>query len=222
MLIFICFVKFILMFYVSDAGLTCQHVTKAVDLSLVKKSVSSSLWLVCSECLKERTMINSEPAAFQDILVCLKCGFQVRLPSDTQWRDWLVPPHIFTFFFLPLTIFGSSVLHCFLRLSCWIIVTLVVFRGHEGWMSVTRTSILQSHWMHIRFTLCPPRKGGWVEFGKNGIVLFRLTWKYQMHVMYGQKNGIDLQCEHGLGDIMTRDWTLCFWKFQHMLFSCYD
>ncbi|XP_019711820.1 ubiquitin carboxyl-terminal hydrolase 45 isoform X1 [Hippocampus comes] len=58
------------------SGLTCQHVTKAVDLSLVKKSVLSSLWLVCSECLKERTMIKSEPAAFQDILVCLKCGFQ--------------------------------------------------------------------------------------------------------------------------------------------------
>ncbi|XP_061529789.1 ubiquitin carboxyl-terminal hydrolase 45 isoform X3 [Phycodurus eques] len=57
-------------------GLTCQHVTKAVDLSSVKKSVLSSLWLVCSECLKERTMINSEPEAFQDILVCLKCGFQ--------------------------------------------------------------------------------------------------------------------------------------------------
>ncbi|KAM9805922.1 ubiquitin carboxyl-terminal hydrolase 45 isoform 1-T1 [Syngnathus typhle] len=59
------------------SGLTCQHVTKAVDLSSVKKSVLCSLWLVCSECLKERTMINSEPAAFQDILVCLKCGFQV-------------------------------------------------------------------------------------------------------------------------------------------------
>ncbi|XP_054638079.1 ubiquitin carboxyl-terminal hydrolase 45 isoform X2 [Dunckerocampus dactyliophorus] len=58
------------------SGLTCQHVTKAVDLSSVKKAMLSSLWLVCSECPKERTMINSEPAASQDILVCLKCGFQ--------------------------------------------------------------------------------------------------------------------------------------------------
>ncbi|XP_028281228.1 ubiquitin carboxyl-terminal hydrolase 45 isoform X1 [Parambassis ranga] len=58
------------------SGLTCQHVSKAVDLSSVKKSVLSSLWLVCSECLKERTMIDGEPAASHDVLVCLKCGFQ--------------------------------------------------------------------------------------------------------------------------------------------------
>uniref|UniRef100_A0A3Q3KRX8 Ubiquitin carboxyl-terminal hydrolase n=1 Tax=Mastacembelus armatus TaxID=205130 RepID=A0A3Q3KRX8_9TELE len=58
------------------SGLTCQHVSKAVDLSTVKKSVLSSVWLVCSECLKERTMIDGEPAAEHDILVCLKCGFQ--------------------------------------------------------------------------------------------------------------------------------------------------
>ncbi|XP_061805474.2 ubiquitin carboxyl-terminal hydrolase 45 [Nerophis lumbriciformis] len=58
------------------SGLTCQHVTKAVDLSSVKKAMLSSLWLVCAECLKERTMINNEPAASQDILICLKCGFQ--------------------------------------------------------------------------------------------------------------------------------------------------
>uniref|UniRef100_A0A4W6E6F6 Ubiquitin carboxyl-terminal hydrolase n=1 Tax=Lates calcarifer TaxID=8187 RepID=A0A4W6E6F6_LATCA len=58
------------------SGLTCQHVSKAVDLSSVKKSVLSSVWLVCSECLKERTMIDGEPAASHDILVCLKCGFQ--------------------------------------------------------------------------------------------------------------------------------------------------
>ncbi|XP_054478440.1 ubiquitin carboxyl-terminal hydrolase 45 isoform X2 [Anoplopoma fimbria] len=57
------------------SGLTCQHVSKAVDLSSVKKSVLSSVWLVCSDCLKERTMID-EPAASHDILVCLKCGFQ--------------------------------------------------------------------------------------------------------------------------------------------------
>nr|XP_020477238.1 ubiquitin carboxyl-terminal hydrolase 45 [Monopterus albus] len=58
------------------SGLTCQHVSKAVDLSTVKKSVLSSIWLVCSECLKERTMIDGDPAASHDILVCLKCGFQ--------------------------------------------------------------------------------------------------------------------------------------------------
>lgn len=60
------------------SGLTCQHVSKAVDLSSVKKSVLSSIWLMCSDCLKERTMIDGEPAASHDILVCLKCGFQVR------------------------------------------------------------------------------------------------------------------------------------------------
>ncbi|XP_034467294.1 ubiquitin carboxyl-terminal hydrolase 45 isoform X2 [Hippoglossus hippoglossus] len=58
------------------SGLTCQHVSKAVDLSSVKKSVLSSVWFVCSDCLKERTMIDGEPAASHDILVCLKCGFQ--------------------------------------------------------------------------------------------------------------------------------------------------
>ncbi|XP_057689914.1 ubiquitin carboxyl-terminal hydrolase 45 isoform X3 [Corythoichthys intestinalis] len=58
------------------SGLTCQHVTRAVELNSVKKSVLSSLWWVCCDCLKERTMINNEPPGFQDILVCLKCGFQ--------------------------------------------------------------------------------------------------------------------------------------------------
>lgn len=58
------------------SGLTCQHVSKAVDLSSVKKSILSSVWLVCAECLKERTMIDGESAASHDILVCLKCGFQ--------------------------------------------------------------------------------------------------------------------------------------------------
>lgn len=58
------------------SGLTCQHVSKAVDLNAVKKSVLSCVWSVCSECLKERTMIDGEPAASHDVLVCLKCGFQ--------------------------------------------------------------------------------------------------------------------------------------------------
>uniref|UniRef100_A0A671VU82 Ubiquitin carboxyl-terminal hydrolase n=1 Tax=Sparus aurata TaxID=8175 RepID=A0A671VU82_SPAAU len=53
-----------------------SHVSKAVDLNSVKKSVLSSVWLMCSECLKERTMIDGEPAASHDIVVCLKCGFQ--------------------------------------------------------------------------------------------------------------------------------------------------
>ncbi|XP_037533081.1 ubiquitin carboxyl-terminal hydrolase 45 [Nematolebias whitei] len=66
------------------SGLTCQHVNKAVDLSSVKKSVLSSVWLVCSECLKERTMIDGEPAASHDILVCLKCGFQGCNQSGVQ------------------------------------------------------------------------------------------------------------------------------------------
>uniref|UniRef100_A0A668AKS1 Ubiquitin carboxyl-terminal hydrolase n=1 Tax=Myripristis murdjan TaxID=586833 RepID=A0A668AKS1_9TELE len=66
------------------SGLTCQHVNKAVDLSSVKKAVSSSIWSVCSECLKERTMIDGEPAGSYDILVCLKCGFQGCNQSEIQ------------------------------------------------------------------------------------------------------------------------------------------
>uniref|UniRef100_A0A8C6V747 Ubiquitin carboxyl-terminal hydrolase n=1 Tax=Neogobius melanostomus TaxID=47308 RepID=A0A8C6V747_9GOBI len=55
--------------------LTC-HVSKAVDLNSVKKSMQSSVWLVCSECLKERTLIDGEAVGSHEILVCLKCGFQ--------------------------------------------------------------------------------------------------------------------------------------------------
>ncbi|KAF0045026.1 hypothetical protein F2P81_001555 [Scophthalmus maximus] len=67
------------------SGLTCQHVSKAVDLSSVKKSVLSGVWMMCSECLKERTMIDGEPAAAShDVLVCLKCGFQSCNQSGIQ------------------------------------------------------------------------------------------------------------------------------------------
>ncbi|KAM6967379.1 ubiquitin carboxyl-terminal hydrolase 45 [Aplochiton taeniatus] len=58
------------------SGLTCQHVSKAVDLSSVKKAVSSCVWSVCSECLRERTIMDGESSSSHDILVCLKCGFQ--------------------------------------------------------------------------------------------------------------------------------------------------
>uniref|UniRef100_A0A3P9JWU1 Ubiquitin carboxyl-terminal hydrolase n=1 Tax=Oryzias latipes TaxID=8090 RepID=A0A3P9JWU1_ORYLA len=66
------------------SGLTCQHVNKAVDLGSVKKSVLSGMWLVCSDCLKERTIIDGEPVASHDILVCLKCGFQGCNQSEIQ------------------------------------------------------------------------------------------------------------------------------------------
>uniref|UniRef100_A0A8C6V1T4 Ubiquitin carboxyl-terminal hydrolase 45 n=1 Tax=Neogobius melanostomus TaxID=47308 RepID=A0A8C6V1T4_9GOBI len=52
------------------------HLHKAVDLNSVKKSMQSSVWLVCSECLKERTLIDGEAVGSHEILVCLKCGFQ--------------------------------------------------------------------------------------------------------------------------------------------------
>ncbi|XP_056141760.1 ubiquitin carboxyl-terminal hydrolase 45 isoform X2 [Lampris incognitus] len=66
------------------SGLTCQHVSKAVDLSSVKKSVSSNIWSVCSDCLRERTLMDGEPIVPHDILVCLKCGFQGCNQSETQ------------------------------------------------------------------------------------------------------------------------------------------
>uniref|UniRef100_A0A4W5MN48 Ubiquitin carboxyl-terminal hydrolase n=1 Tax=Hucho hucho TaxID=62062 RepID=A0A4W5MN48_9TELE len=66
------------------SGLTCQHVSKAVDLSSVKKVVTSSMWSMCSDCLRERTMIDGEPASGHDILICLKCGFQGCSLSESQ------------------------------------------------------------------------------------------------------------------------------------------
>uniref|UniRef100_A0A9J8CUV0 Ubiquitin carboxyl-terminal hydrolase n=2 Tax=Cyprinus carpio TaxID=7962 RepID=A0A9J8CUV0_CYPCA len=65
-------------------GLTCQHVSRAVDLSSVKKAVTGSLWSVCSDCLKERNIHEGEPAGAHDILVCLKCGFQGCNQAETQ------------------------------------------------------------------------------------------------------------------------------------------
>uniref|UniRef100_A0A8C1Y4I5 ubiquitinyl hydrolase 1 n=1 Tax=Cyprinus carpio TaxID=7962 RepID=A0A8C1Y4I5_CYPCA len=65
-------------------GLTCQHVSRAVDLSSVKKAVTGNLWSVCSDCLKERNMLEGEAAGAHDILVCLKCGFQGCNQGKTQ------------------------------------------------------------------------------------------------------------------------------------------
>uniref|UniRef100_A0A8C1AQ44 Ubiquitin carboxyl-terminal hydrolase n=1 Tax=Cyprinus carpio carpio TaxID=630221 RepID=A0A8C1AQ44_CYPCA len=65
-------------------GLTCQHVSRAVDLSSVKKGVTGNLWSVCSDCLKERNMLEGEAAGAHDILVCLKCGFQGCNQAKTQ------------------------------------------------------------------------------------------------------------------------------------------
>lgn len=82
-----------------QSGLTCQHVGKAVDLTSVKKSVLSSVWLVCSDCLKERTMIDTDIGTSHDIVVCLKCGFQVNIRvlyiSHTRASENIVYlPHI--------------------------------------------------------------------------------------------------------------------------------
>ncbi|KAL4657453.1 ubiquitin carboxyl-terminal hydrolase 45 [Arapaima gigas] len=64
------------------SGLTCQHVSKAVDLNSVKKAVTQNLWSVCADCLKERTVYEGEPLG--DILICLKCGFQGCSQSEAQ------------------------------------------------------------------------------------------------------------------------------------------
>ena len=44
----------------------------------MKKAVTGSLWSVCSDCMKERDVMEMEQAGAHDIRVCLKCGFQVR------------------------------------------------------------------------------------------------------------------------------------------------
>ncbi|XP_051469908.1 ubiquitin carboxyl-terminal hydrolase 45 isoform X2 [Apus apus] len=58
------------------SGLTCQHVSQAVDVHHVKRAVAQSIWSICAECLKERRMSDGEPVAPSDIWLCLKCGFQ--------------------------------------------------------------------------------------------------------------------------------------------------
>lgn len=66
-------------------GLTCQHVSQAVDVHHVKRAVAQSIWSICSECLKERRMSDGEPVAPSDIWLCLKCGSQVS--SCSELRD---------------------------------------------------------------------------------------------------------------------------------------
>ncbi|NXG15464.1 UBP45 hydrolase, partial [Grallaria varia] len=58
------------------SGLTCQHVSQAVDVHHVKRVVAQSIWSVCAECLKERRMSDGEPMSPSDIWLCLKCGSQ--------------------------------------------------------------------------------------------------------------------------------------------------
>ncbi|NWX88725.1 UBP45 hydrolase, partial [Nothoprocta pentlandii] len=58
------------------AGLTCQHVSQAVDVHHVKRAVAQNVWSICSECLKERRMRDGEPVAPSDVWLCLKCGSQ--------------------------------------------------------------------------------------------------------------------------------------------------
>ncbi|XP_007428833.1 ubiquitin carboxyl-terminal hydrolase 45 [Python bivittatus] len=57
-------------------GLTCQHVSQAVDVHHVKRAVAQNVWSICSECLKERRIYNGEPVMPSDIWLCLRCGIQ--------------------------------------------------------------------------------------------------------------------------------------------------
>ncbi|KAJ7341779.1 hypothetical protein JRQ81_007014 [Phrynocephalus forsythii] len=58
------------------AGLTCQHVSQAVDVHNVKRAVAQNVWSICTECLKERRIYDGEPIMPSDIWLCLKCGMQ--------------------------------------------------------------------------------------------------------------------------------------------------
>ncbi|XP_069830860.1 ubiquitin carboxyl-terminal hydrolase 45 isoform X2 [Dendropsophus ebraccatus] len=57
-------------------GLTCHHVSQAVDVIQVKKAVSQNVWSTCTECMKERRMTDGEFAPPVDVWLCLKCGHQ--------------------------------------------------------------------------------------------------------------------------------------------------
>ncbi|XP_056422147.1 ubiquitin carboxyl-terminal hydrolase 45 isoform X2 [Hyla sarda] len=57
-------------------GLTCHHVSQAVDVTQVKKAVSQNVWSMCTECMKERRTKDGEFAPPVDVWLCLKCGHQ--------------------------------------------------------------------------------------------------------------------------------------------------
>ncbi|XP_063299629.1 ubiquitin carboxyl-terminal hydrolase 45 [Pelobates fuscus] len=57
-------------------GLTCHHVSSAVDVGNVKKAASQSVFAVCTECMKERRIKDGELVAPADVWLCLKCGYQ--------------------------------------------------------------------------------------------------------------------------------------------------
>ncbi|KAM8953531.1 ubiquitin carboxyl-terminal hydrolase 45 isoform 2-T2 [Pelodytes ibericus] len=57
-------------------GLTCHHVSQAVEVNHVKRIVSQSVWSVCTECMKERRTKDGDLVAPDDIWLCLKCGHQ--------------------------------------------------------------------------------------------------------------------------------------------------
>lgn len=72
-----------------SAGLTCQHVSQAVDVHHVKRAVAQSVWSICAECLKERRMSDGEPVAPSDIWLCLKCGSQVSVCAQLAEVEFL-------------------------------------------------------------------------------------------------------------------------------------
>ncbi|XP_073445608.1 ubiquitin carboxyl-terminal hydrolase 45 isoform X2 [Dendrobates tinctorius] len=57
-------------------GLTCHHVSQAVDVTQVKKAVSQTVWCSCTDCMKERRTKDGEFAPPVDVWLCLKCGHQ--------------------------------------------------------------------------------------------------------------------------------------------------
>ncbi|KAG8444734.1 hypothetical protein GDO86_009778 [Hymenochirus boettgeri] len=57
-------------------GLTCHHVSQAVDVSSVKRAVSQAVWSVCTECMKERRTKDGDLVAPADVWLCLKCAYQ--------------------------------------------------------------------------------------------------------------------------------------------------